>query len=522
MKYRRNALVAALLLASTTSYAAGHREAPGTAMDPKCDTTDFYAFRSWQDPDKIVFIENSDGLQSAYGGPNYFPADTDCIALMHMDINGDGIEDVTFQKTVINNPITDVADITVDGSGQNTPVLTIAQNGPASEAIQFTQSYKIDVIYGPYWTVGPNSTFTNAANFNSQGFSSVIAARDHASITGVAAGDTMLRKPHDNAGENTFPDSMGGYAAYADQFIYDVTLDNNQTLAGRVFYGQRKDAFQIPLGKIFDLLNFDPLAADGSVEDALAENNVTSWVVEMDMSDIVPADAMGRRVVAAWSTRGRIIRQLDSNGEIVEGPEGIIGIAQRSRMGNPLVNELVIGTKDKDRFNQASHPSTDGQFADYVVRPSFPAIVEAVFNVPAPSNIPRTDLVAAFLTGFTLTDQNSGDVLLNTVVGDATAEMLRIDMTVPPTDPGQQNSLGVLGGDLAGYPNGRRPGDDVVDIVTRVAMGALCHVSTEIFGCAPADAPVGNAPLGDGVASSPEVYTQFPFLLSPVAGSLTQ
>jgi hypothetical protein len=177
----------------------------------------------------------------------------------------------------------------------------------------------------------------------------------------------------------------------------------------------------------------------------------------------------------------------------------------------PLVNEVVIGLPDKDRFN-ASKPKDDGQFADYVTNPTLPALLEILFGdlgVKAPTNFPRTDLVAAFLTGV------DG---LNKPDNVRVSEMLRLNTAIAPTPGAKQNRLGVLGGDNAGFPNGRRPGDDVVDIELRVAMGALCTLA--IGGCTPADAPAGSLHYTDGAfLSSAAFANKFPYLRSPLPGS---
>jgi hypothetical protein len=188
--------------------------------------------------------------------------------------------------------------------------------------------------------------------------------------------------------------------------------------------------------------------------------------------------------------------------------------AQVSRVGMPLVNEVVIGLKDKDRFN-ASQPFQDGQFADYVTNPTLPALVELLFGsagVRAPTNFPRNDLVTAFLTGV------PG---LNKPANVTPSEMLRLNTAITPVDRAAQNRLGVLGGDVAGFPNGRRPGDDVVDIELRVAMGVLCTLDNPaVFGCRPADAPAGAIHFTDGAfLDATAIGATFPYLAQPIPGS---
>jgi hypothetical protein len=190
--------------------------------------------------------------------------------------------------------------------------------------------------------------------------------------------------------------------------------------------------------------------------------------------------------------------------------------AQVSRLGMPLVNEVVIGLGDKDRFN-ASKPKGDAQFLDYVTNPSLPALIQTLFpSVTAPTNFPRSDLVAAFLTGL------SG---LNQPPNVVPSEMLRLNTSIPPTAAGAQNPLGVAGGDQAGFPNGRRPADDIVDIELRVAMGALCVLTgandSLKVGCKPSDAPSGGQPFTDGVRKTAANYdAAFPYLTTPLPGNL--
>jgi hypothetical protein len=199
-----------------------------------------------------------------------------------------------------------------------------------------------------------------------------------------------------------------------------------------------------------------------------------------------------------------------------------------SRLSAPLVNEVVIGIPDKDRFN-ASQPKDDGQFATYVTNPTLPALLDALFrgpvnqtlgtNIPnlAPNNFPRSDLVTAFLTGFGGVNQ------LKTVTP---SEMARLNTGIPAVAAASQSNFGVAGGDLAGFPNGRRPGDDTVDIALRVVMGRLCYPltiggnSVDLGLCTPANAPVGNVPFTDGApVSAADFDTTFPYLTTPLPGA---
>jgi hypothetical protein len=201
---------------------------------------------------------------------------------------------------------------------------------------------------------------------------------------------------------------------------------------------------------------------------------------------------------------------------------------QVSRLGMPLVNELVIGLKDKDTFN-AGMPSGDAALQSYVTNPTFPALLDALFRSAvnstlgtsfaslAPGNFPRNDLVATYLTGIKT---------LNQMATVTPSEMIRLNTAVPPTPMASQKTYGVVADDLAGFPNGRRPGDNVVDITLRVAMGRLCYpvpingVQTALGLCATTDAPVGNAAFTDGAPiSARDLQPAFPYLNPPIPGS---
>ncbi len=182
---------------------------------------------------------------------------------------------------------------------------------------------------------------------------------------------------------------------------------------------------------------------------------------------------------------------------------------QVSRLGMPLVNELVIGLKDKDTFN-SSQPKDDGQFLKYVTNPSVPALIQALFpTVTAPTLIPRTDLVAVYLTGLKGVNQPPNVVA---------SEMVRLNTSTPVTAPATQDRLGLIDGDAAGFPNGRRPGDDVVDITLRVAMGALIN-PLKLFGTID-QAPSGNLPFTDGALVNASFFDNtFPYIKAPLPGS---
>jgi hypothetical protein len=281
----------------------------------------------------------------------------------------------------------------------------------------------------------------------------------------------------------------------------------------------------VNLGQVFDLVNLVPL--EGSImqsrdnDELVGKANVTSIAVEAPIECVT---GNGNGVIGAWTTASLPQASLRDPLPTYEQPALQGGaFVQVSRLSAPLVNEIVIGLKDKDLFN-AAEPMIDAALADYVTNPTFPALIDILFrdalgatdNI-APSNLPRTDLVAAFLTGIEGVNQQA------TVTP---SEMMRLNTAIAPTPQMSQSNLGVAGNDLAGFPNGRRPGDDVVDIELRVAMGALCHdipvngVPTNLGFCLPEDAPVGDQPFTDGAPiSAADVQNVFPYLNTPLAGA---
>lgn len=482
--------IAAGALLFTGAQASSHREAPSIAGMPKLDATDFYMFRSYEPgrQDYLTLIANYQPDQSAYGGPNYFSMDPNALYEIHLDTNGDAVEDLTFQFR-FKNTLRDIQ-LAVGGKQVSIPLIQAGGiTGPNQATSNLRETYTLSVVRGD---------------------------RRKGTVQAVTGpgGVTEFDKPTDNIGEKTFG-AGAGYANYANQHIYTVNIPGCSA-PGRVFVGQRKDPFSVALGQVFDLVNLNPLGAPDANADALAAKNVTTMAVELPVACVTTA---GQPIVGGWTTasvrQGRLIASPPKSGHGTTAIQGGAW-AQVSRLGMPLVNEVVIGLKDKDRFN-SSKPMDDGQFANYVTNPTLPALVQTLFSAPAPTNFPRTDLVAAFLTGV------EG---LNKPANVKAAEMLRLNTSIAATPKAQQSNLGVLGGDNAGFPNGRRPGDDVVDAELRVAMGALC-VATGAndalkVGCKPSDAPAGGAALTDGAAQSPAQFPDaFPYLNTPLPGATT-
>ena len=489
--------------------ASSHREAPSIAGSPRVDGTDFYMFNSYETGrgGHVTLIANYLPLQDPYGGPNYFKLDPKALYEIHVDNVGDARAHLTFQFRFKNT-----------SKGQTLPI------GGANVAIPLTQFGIVSDRTGANLNV--TESYTLSVVRGEHGASSLVSG---APLTGGASTATFA-KPSDNIGTKTIPN----YAAYAAQFIYSIAIPGCSA-PGKVFVGQRKDPFAVNLGVIFDLVNvpsagflLDNKNRDAGT-DSLADKNVTSLALEVPTSCLLASGS--DPVIGGWTTaslrQGAHDDESDDDGE-ARGGEW----KQVSRLGMPLVNEVVIGLNDKDRFN-ASKPKDDAQFATYVTNPTLPKLLEIALGAPgiAPTNFPRSDLVTTFLTGIKGVNQPKNVVA---------SEMLRLNTGIAATPYEKQNRLGLLGGllsgdgDLAGYPNGRRPNDDVVDISLVAVMGGLCvangTANTYGFGaaCNPSAVPLGEAVFGlhDGVdQAGPKVKAAgpllpgFPYVGTPIPGA---
>ncbi|HFC92193.1 MAG TPA: DUF4331 domain-containing protein, partial [Leucothrix mucor] len=422
--------------------------------------------------------------QDAYGGPNYFSMSPDALYEFHIDNNGDAVEDISFQFN-FNNMLGDGgAGISLGINGKNIAVPLKNVGGVTStdsSALNFKETYSITMVNGDRRT-GKKTKVINASN-NSFSFA----------------------KPYDNVGDKTF--GVQSYADYAKSFISNVTLSACPSGAqdGRVFVGQRKESFAVNLGDIFDLVNTNPLGEVDGDTNTLANKNITSLALEVPIACLTGGNTNG--IIGGWTSASLPqVRILDPSPTFEQPAISGGAWTQVSRLGMPLVNEVVIGLPDKNLFN-ASEPKDDAQFADYVTNPTLPALLEVLFGVKAPTVKNRPDLVAAFLTGLAGVNANG-----------SVSEMQRLNTTIAPTPKASQNNLGVAAGDNAGFPNGRRPGDDTVDVALRVSMGALCHLNLGL--CTPEDAPNGDLAYTDGALQNAAQFDDvFPYLTTPVSGS---
>ncbi|MGW8888559.1 DUF4331 domain-containing protein [Streptomyces sp. NPDC055749] len=428
-------------LTPTTTSASSHREAPLTAGDPRADNTDVYAFTSPDKPDTVTLLANWLPFQEPNGGPNFYPFANDARYNIKIDGNGDGKPDTTYTWK-FSDHIRDDADQFL----YNTGVVKSVDD----ETLNFRQTYDLTV------TDGSGNTKT-------------------------------LVKDAPTAPSNVGKASMPDYASLRKEAV--VPLPDG----GHTFAGQASDSFFLDL-RIFDLLYGGDLKETG--HNTLAGYNVNTVAIQVPKSTVaLKGDATRNPVIGVWSTtdrKGTVVAGAGSKGnenspagdsKAQDGPNAAVtggegGWRQVSRLGNPLVNEVVVPLKYKDAFN-ALTPDKDNTVTpvvDKVKDPIVPKLVESIYGLPAPAT-PRNDLVEIFLTGICKdcgpikADLNSqrlnADVDKNEFVP---AEELRLNMAIPPA--AKPNRLGVLGKDLAGFPNGRRLNDDVVDIELQALQGA--------------------------------------------------
>lgn len=503
MKYKSNRPFHACLLPIAAAVAAcvwlpsqasSHREAPFIAMNPSVDATDLYMFRSYEAGRGayVTILANYMPFQDPQGGPNFYQFNPNALYEIHIDNTGAGQEALTFQFAFTSTSKQQA--LMVGGKSVKIPLIDSGVlNGTINPPkLNVRETYTLNLVRGDRRT-GTVSSVTNANG-----------------------GSATFDKPVDNIGDKTFG-GPAAYAAYANQQIYSVNIPGCAT-PGKVFVGQRKEPFYIAVGKIFDLINLNPLGSEvnGNNND-LEAKNISTLALELPIACLT---AGSDPVIGAWTTAS--LRQ----GQLLNGSPGTglnkVSVqsgawTQVSRLGNPLVNEVVIGLDDKDKFNSSKPMNDAANFADYVTNPTLPALIQTLFpSAVAPTNFPRTDLVTVFLKGIKGVNQPT------TVA--VPAEMMRLNTAIAPRAIGNQNALGVAAGDNAGYPNGRRPADDVVDLSLRVAMGALCVLTgaadTLQVGCKPSDAPAGNLPFTDGVRKTSVNYgATFPYLTTPLPGN---
>ncbi len=491
------------LLASMTlpwggsAEAASHREAPLIALDPSADNTDVYAFVSYDDANlardaanrRVTFIMNVNPGQDPSDGPNYFNFDDTVRYAINIDNNADGKADnivYEFQFKTENRPVGGAAGLTSPVPYLGNPHIPTALplqgittlDGPGSEGLTRRQTYSVTEIR--------------------QGVRRALFS-----------GRTLIAVPS-NAGPATFPN----YPALAVQGIY-----TDAATGVRVFAGQRAETFYIDLGAVFDTLNLRRYlpALTGAGEDADNVNpfgvnrfsgfNISTIAIEVPITRITSDGKTGAAtknpVIGIYAETDR--RAIPGNPDSKE--------IQVSRMANPLVNELIINTPQKDQWN-ASQPENESNFQAFYKNPVIASELKLVFGqdilpIDGSAANNRTDLMSILL-------KYPGQALSGTNCGVPCSELLRLDLRVPPTAPETQSRLGsALSADKAGWPNGRRPNDDVTDIAIRVVGGKnyiAAHIGDGVNFLAGAPGTVGVDITSNGIAKT------FPFLPTPYDG----
>jgi hypothetical protein len=446
------ATAAALLLAASITgptLGSSHREAPLISFDPSADITDLYAFVSPDAPDSVTLIANFHGFQEPSGGPNFYPFNPDVLYWIKVDNDGDGVEDVTYAfdfETQIANP----------------------------DSFLYSG-------YGPIGAVDSNVTQTYSVTRNGEVMAEGLAV------------------PPPNIGPRTTPE----YPSLAAAGIHPLGE------RGQVFAGQRDDPFFVDLGAIFDLGGLRPFNEAHLIpletragEDDLSGFNVNSVAIQVprsdltiDGQDVAAADATNA-VIGVWGGASRMAPSLD-------GGEG--EWVQVSRLGNPLINEVIIPVGEKDAWN--SHgPSGDGAYLDSYLSPELAAIVNTIYpSLPDARVEGREDLVLILGRGIPGVNQTNAEGLF---------DMLRLNMGIPPAE--QANPMAAVAGDVAGFPNGRRLTDDVVDIEIRAVADGYGAFLADTFGL-PNLEP--NNVVGDGCSRNDVKFAKaFPYLGQPHSG----
>ena len=444
------AVVAGILaLAPLTGGASSHREAPLVSADPQIDTTDVWAFVSEDRPDTVTLIASWIPFEEPAGGPNFYAWGDGVHYDLNIDNDYDAKPDVIYRW--------------VFSSRYRNPNTFLYNTGPVTSLndpdLNFRQTYDLIRINRD---TGKQKTVVNDAV---------------------------------SAPSNVGAASMPNY----NTDLFDAATVEFGSAPGLTWAGQSDDAFFLDL-RVFDLLYGANLKEVG--DDTLAGFNVNTLALQVPKTDLAKGgNADANPIIGIWSTTSRKSTRV----QLGDGSQRNQGrFVQVSRLGMPLVNEVVIPVGLKDYFN-ASKPTQDGAALGLVQDPELPHLLNAVYGLAVPDSDPmtagiqRADLISVFLTGV---DK------LNMPEGGTPSEMIRLNMSIPPCSS-TCSRLGVLGGDLAGFPNGRRLSDDIIDESLRVVLGVLL----------PTHQPIAET-IGDGVdANDVSFNTQFPYVAYPHSGS---
>ena len=453
---------------------SSHREAPEIAKDPVADSTDVYAFVSPDRPDTVTLIANYIPLQTPAAGPNFYEFGSDVLYEIHIDNDGDGNADVTYQ-------------------------------------FNFTTTNTIPSTF--LYNVGPIESL-DSANWNRRQSYSVTRLTEDGDSDVLAQN---LACPPCNIG----PLSTPNYESLASAAVHP--LDSQR----QVFAGQRAEAFFVDLGAIFDLGDLRPIenlhntfglpalkAAPGV--NSTAQLNVHSIAIQVPITDLAKGGKMpttsslASASIGIWTSASRLkatVRSSYGDPSIETGP-----YVQVSRLGNPLFNEVLVPLSQKDKWNSRP-PSDDEDYAAGVAHPELAGLLNVLYPGAFPHlaayTKPRADLEAILLTGIP-----AGVVspTFSTFTGTVKADMLRLNLAIPPA--AKPNALGVIAGDVAGFPNGRRVTDDIVTVELRAIAGATIPLVDPTYSPDGAIADVSDGVTGAGLA----LLNTFPYLGTPYSG----
>ncbi len=453
------AFISTISIVPLSVFAASHREAPLISGDPKADGTDLYAFVSSDAPETTTLIANYLPFQNPAGGPNFYSFDDNVLYDINIDNNGDAVPDITYQykfTTTTQNPKT-----------------FLYNTGP------------IKSLDDPNWNIRQTYSLTKI----------------------TAAGSTVIGSDIPTPPSNVGPTSTPNYEQLQAQAV--KTVGNVKSFAG-----QSEDPFFADLGGIFDLLTIRKVPGNtGGGKDGLQGFNVQSLALQVPTTELTsdgtrPTDPKSpAAVIGVWTTSSRRSTTVLGGGTAAASGDFV----QVSRLGAPLVNEVVVPIGAKDLWN-SSKPVDDAQFANGVANPELAKLFNALYKVKVPPQgdfgtpEQRDDLIAIFLTGIPdLTKPANGKP----------SEQLRLNLAVPVTQ--NPNRLGVIAKDTQGYPNGRRLADDVVDISEQVVAGAAYPLFHKDY----VPDPLATK-LGDGVDANDQAFrTSFPYLALPNGGFST-
>ena len=453
---------------------SSHREAPEIAKDPVADSTDLYAFVSPDDSSTVTLIANYVPLQLPAGGPNFYEFGEDVLYEIHIDTDGNAEPDISYQfrfTTKVGDPDTFLYN--------TAPIASLAD---------------------PHWNRRQVYSVTRLDR------------------TGTHVLGRNLPCPPCNIGPLSTPKYAANLAQPAVQTLSD---------GSKVFAGPRAEGFFVDLGSIFDLGNLRPIqelnvfAAALHLTSAQGVNatkflNVHSIALQVPIRKVT---ASGRPVIGVWTTASRQrvrIRDPFGGNPVFSGPH-----TQVSRLGNPLINEVIIPMGKKDYWN-TQQPAHDKQFGQFYAQPELAGLIAALYSPNFPglqgavsSHVVRADLEAVLLTGIPA-HVLSPTSTFTTFTGSVQADMLRLNTSIPPTTSSPK-ALGVLGGDLAGFPNGRRVFDDVVTIELRALAGAILKLVDPSF--VPDSAAIGLINQFDPPVGPANPYlSSFPYLGVPYDG----